>query len=158
VVGHEEEKAVGLLLDQENDVNQDTPQGQTQKEEKQRNELYANLLASSLFLDEEEEHKEEQKYSNLSESSVKSHKAVANFRRQNRDQENQNMLNNPCHPSKPLLKYKKQKSLKKKITERYESEHPTSFLNIPSEPSSLLQDSANLHRKISSQPYKVLDA
>jgi hypothetical protein len=48
-----EEIAVGVKLNAEEDVNQDIPN----KEEKQRNELYANILASSLFLDEEEEAK-----------------------------------------------------------------------------------------------------
>lgn len=58
VIGQAEEKEVGLLLEEE-DVSQDIPEGQAQKEEKHKNELYANLLASSLFLDEEEEAKEE---------------------------------------------------------------------------------------------------
>lgn len=126
------------------------------KEEKQRNELYANLLASSLFLDEEEESKEEPKFSNLSESQTKSHKAVQNFRKLTKDQENQNLLNNPCHPSKPLLKFKKQK--KKKLTERYTIDNPSSFLNFSQEPSSLVTENPCMQRKIASQPYKVLDA
>jgi hypothetical protein len=124
-----EEIAVGVKLNAEEDVNQDIPN----KEEKQRNELYANILASSLFLDEEEEAKEEPKFSNLSESQVRSHKAVQNFRKQTKDQENKNLLSNPCHPSKPLLKFKKQK--KRIINERYTIDNLSSFLNFSHEPS-----------------------
>jgi len=90
------------------DAHQSESASTKQRLEKKKKELYANLLANSLFLDEEEEANLKKQPKNLSEAGVKSHKAVQNFRnRQKQDSENVNSLNNPCHPAKPLLKYRK---------------------------------------------------
>lgn len=123
-------------------------------QQKLKKEEYVNLLARSIFTDEEEEVKEAQPLVNLSEGVSKSHKTVNNFKQQKSNKENVSLVSNPCH--KPLLHFKKQNTFTRKLNLKTHSTPLASILDY--DILEATQAPEQLTRKIHSQPYKILDA